>query len=263
MNPSLTTAAAEWGSGYIRCGWRVFPVKPHEKSPVYNGWQKDATLDPEMVRRYFPAGLDRNIGVVCGEAFDAWDIEVQHLVAFGALWGKNLLPETPIAQTGRGGLHILTQPTGIGHTRKLYLDGTHIGELKSAGGFILVCPSVTESQYLWRWAPDQMALAPAPTWLLDLVQAPKKPRSAPAWQQGSISPATDILPLVGAVRKSHEGDRNAVLHWAANRACDDGISQDFAARELMTAFIEISRQDESRYEREHEARATIASAYHR
>jgi hypothetical protein len=238
-------------------------VKPHEKSPVYNGWQNDATTDPDLISRYWANGLDRNLGLVCGEAFDAWDIEVQHLDRFGALWAKNTLPETPIATTGRGGMHILTLPTGIGHTRKLYLDGTHIGELKSAGGFILACPSVTEGQYRWKWAPDGMVLAPAPTWLLDLVRQPQKPRNAVPWQQVSLSPATDILPLVGAVRRSVEGDRNAVLHWAANRACDDGVSQEFATRELMTAFIEISRQDESRYEREHEARATIASAYHR
>jgi hypothetical protein len=108
-----------------------------------------------------------------------------------------------------------------------------------------------------------MALAPAPTWLLDLVRVPQKPRSAVPWQQVSLSPSTDILPLVGAVRRSVEGDRNAILHWAANRACDDGIEQAFATTELMDAFIAVSRPGEGRYEREHEARATIASAYHR
>jgi len=259
---SLTTA--EWASGYAKCGWRVFPVVPREKRPVYSGWQKDATTDQEMVRRYWPASLDRNIAVVCGEKFDAWDIEVQHLDAFSAWREKNgyVLPESPLARTGRGGIHILTQPTDFKHTRRLYLDGVHIGELKSSGGFILLCPSRTEGPYAWTWAPDYLDVSPAPTWLLDLVRIPKQ-AEARLWQEVSISPATDILPLARAVLLSVEGDRNAILHWAANRACDDGIAQEFATKELMGAFIRVSRVDESQWDREHEARATIASAYNR
>ena len=72
-----------WATGYARCGWRVFPVKPGQKAPVYNGWQKDATTDPAMCQQYWPAALKRNDGVVCGETIDAWDIEAPHLAAFG------------------------------------------------------------------------------------------------------------------------------------------------------------------------------------
>lgn len=256
---------AIWAAGYAAAGWRVFPIVPGQKRPVYSGWQKDATTDPAMCQQYWPEALNRNIAAVCGETFDAWDIEVEHLPALRAHMQANgyHIPPTPVAQTGRGGMHILTQPTGVNGTRYLYLDGVHIGELKSTGGFILLCPSVTTGQYSWRWAPADMRCAEAPQWLTDLVRAPQTPSRAHSWRQVSIAPSSDIQPLLRAVLGSEEGNRNAVLHWAANRAADDGISQEFAARELMAAYETISRGDEDRHERQREAWATINSAYNR
>jgi len=259
--PSSPTIA--WARYYAQAHWRSFPVWPGEKRPMYAGWQRDATTDADLIGRYF-ANPEANIGLVCGEAFEAWDIEVDHVPAFSAWLDRNgySLPEGPLASTGRGGIHFLAQPT-VGHTRKLYLDGTHIGELKSSGGFILVCPSFTEQLYRWTWLPERLALPVPPTWLLDLAQRPATAPRTTMWRQVSLSPKTDIAPLVVALRGSAEGDRNAMLHWAANRACDDGIPQDVATRELMAAFMEIRRTDESEFERQHEGRATIASAYAR
>ena len=168
----LTTT--QWAAGYAALSWRVFPVRAGEKRPMFSGWQKDATTDPKMVQQYWgPLAQDRNIGVVCGEAFDAWDIEIDHVAALTVWMTENghVFPEAPLARTGRGGMHYLTQPTGYGHTAKLYLGDRHIGELKSTGGFIVVAPSRTEGQYLWEWAPYGMELPPAPQWLQTLAEA--------------------------------------------------------------------------------------------
>lgn len=255
---------AQWAHFYSRAGFRSFPVWPGEKRPMYSGWQTGATTDPELIERYFvdPA---RNIGVVTGESFDAWDIEVEHIAAFSAWLDRNghVLPEAPIASTGRGGLHILTAPTGVDGTRRLHLDGVHVGELKSRGGFILVCPSVTEQMYRWTWLPERLALLPAPEWLLALAERPVAPTKMRMWRSVSLSPRTDIAPLVKAVQGAGDHDRNRTLHWAANRAYDDGIPQKVALDELLPPFMAIALPGESSGERNIEGRATIASAYNR
>lgn len=262
MASSSPTAA--WAHYYAKAGWRTFPVWAAKKSPIYEGWQSGATTDPDLIERYF-SDTDRNMAAVCGEVFDCWDIEVEHVEAFAAWMVEHgyVLPEAPIASTGRGGIHILTAPTGVDGTRYLYLDGKHIGELKSRGGYILICPSVTEQMYRWTWLPERLAVQPAPEWLLGLVREPRKPAKGVPWRQVSLAPQSDIQPLVEALRASDDGDRNAMLHWAANRAYDDGISEEIAVSELMPPFMAIIQPGESEYERNHEGRATIASAYNR
>jgi hypothetical protein len=261
---STTSPAAEWAHWYAQAGWRSFPVWPGEKRPIYAKWPADATTDADQIERYF-RNPDNNVGIVTGEAFEAWDIEVDHVPAFEAWLDRegHVLPEGPLASTGRGGIHFLTAPT-VGHTRKLYLDGQHIGELKSTGGFILVCPSVTEQMYRWLYLPRELKVQPAPDWLVALCDAPERPKTAPKmrmWRSVSLAPESDILPLVAAVKNAKQNDRNATLHWAACRAYDDGIAQKIALDGLLPPFMAIALPGESAYERNIEGRATIASAY--
>lgn len=259
------TDVADWGLFYAAAGLRVFPVKPGVKRPSFSGWQADATTKPDLIHQYFREGTDRNIGIVMGERCDAWDIEAEHLARFSE-WlyrDKRALPEMPIASTGGGGVHLLTQPTGVDGTRRLYLDGVHIGELKSRGGFILACPSETEGQYVWVSMTPGMALPKAPDWLLGLVKRPETPRTMKPWRNVSLAPQSDLEPLLRAVRQTPEGDRNANLHWAANRACDDGVPYELALAQMLPAYMELITPGETPFEREHEGRATIASAYRR
>jgi hypothetical protein len=48
--------AAEFGCVFTidsdALGWRVFPVVPRGKRPLYAGWQHDATTDPGLISRY-------------------------------------------------------------------------------------------------------------------------------------------------------------------------------------------------------------------
>ncbi len=250
----LTTL--DYALGYGRLGWRVFPLWPGEKRPMYKGWPQDATTDEKMIRQYFAGDPTRNIGVVCGEKFDAWDIEVDHLDALGELRAKNRpLDETPIARTGRGGMHILTEPTGFNATRQLHLDGVHIGELKSKGGFIVVAPSKTEQAYSWTWTPINMELAVAPDWLLTLLEKPKatihkfKPR---------LAKTDDVLAVLGrlsgAVVHAGTGHRNSYLYWAMRQALEEGVPDEEATHVLIAAGLTAGLDD-------HEVRATVRSAY--
>jgi hypothetical protein len=251
----LTTV--DWALGYAKLGWRVFPVWPGEKRPIYRGWPEDATTDPAMVTQYFKADPTRNIGIVCGESFDAWDIEVdhvpalaEHMTTIGAVF-----PESPVASTGRGGMHLLTEPTGVNHTRQLHLGSTHIGELKSTGGFIVVAPSVTVEQYRWTWVTRNMTLSAASPWMLELLERPPAVTRALKTRLASPDDVIAVLgQLGGAVIHAGEGKRNSYLYWAMRRALEDGVPARHAGNVLKAAGIEAGLEP-------HEVKATIRSAY--
>lgn len=253
----LTTL--DFSLGYGRLGWRCLPLWPGQKKPLYANWPVDASSDEKMLRQYFGGDPTRNIGVVTGEAFDAWDIEVEHLPAFGEYWrARGNLPEAPIARTGRGGMHILTQPTGVNHTRQLHLNGVHIGELKSAGGFIVVAPSVTDNPYSWTWAPAQMHLPVAPDWLLGLLERPTAATMRLKTRLASPDDVVDVLGrLTGSVLRAgrrHEG-RNNYLYWAMRIAIEDGLPLDESRSALETAGLEAGLEPD-------EVPATLDSAIH-
>lgn len=249
---------AAWAASYAAAGWRVFPA--YGKVPAFKGWQQAATTDPTLLNRWWPRDDDSNVAAVTGESFDVFDIEVEHLPALLAHMraGGRSLPSTPIANTGRGGLHIFTRPIGVDGTRRLFLDGTHIGELKSKGGLVLVCPSVTERQYTWRFAPAGMALAEAPDWLAALVDRTRTATRAP-WRQASLAPRSDLAPLERTVRRAEMHNRNAALHWAACRAVEKGVPEALAQEVLFAASVAA----EPTALRKRQARATIRSAYRR
>lgn len=227
-------SAKDWALAYASLGWRVFPVVPGDKRPLFRGWQQDATIDPKLIARHWRREPGSNIGVVCGEAFDAFDIEAAHLAALRA-WvdahGRGL-PLTPLARTGRGGIHILVEPTGAGGGRDLYLEGLHIGELKSIGGFIVVCPSVTTDRYRWVRAPDAVAVAPASAWLFELLKHPSAHRSNIPTNGGDpVRRRRQLDALAEAIANAGTGRRNKLLYWAMRRALEEGVpAQDAAAR---------------------------------
>jgi len=195
--------------------------------------------------------------VVCGEAFDAWDIEAEHLPALTKHMTANghRFDESPMATTGRGGIHVLTEPTGFNATRQLHLDGTHIGELKSTGGFIVVAPSVTVGQYRWTWAPPVMGVQAAPQWLLAMLERPKATTKR---FKDRLTKPDDVVAVLGqlggAVLTAGEGRRNSYLYWAMRRALEEGVPPRQAGSSLMAAGRQAGLED-------HEVRATIRSAY--
>lgn len=240
----MGSETADWALLYAQAGWRSFPVKPGGKAPMFSNWQADATTDPKLIRQWqTPA---RNIGLVCGEAFDAWDIEAQHLSRFADfLYRAGPLPEAPIASTGRGGVHILTAPTGVDGNRYLYLDGIHIGELKSRGGFIVACPSETEGQYIWSTLPPRLAVPEAPDWLRGLLERPVTLRKYLPTPLASPDDVVNVLGrLAGSVTHAGEGRRNNYLYWAMRRALEEGVPLRHARKALEDAAREAGLEDD-------------------
>jgi hypothetical protein len=244
----------DWALAYAALGWRVFPVVPRGKRPIYAGWQRDATRDPDLIARYWRADPGPNIGAICGEAFDAFDIEAEHLETLRA-WtfehGRSL-PLTPIARSGRGGVHVLVAPIGIGHGSNLYLDSRHVGELKSTGGFIVVTPSVTDAPYCWIHSPLDTPIAAAPAWFGQLLR-PRSDRLDPGPHDGRRGARRDLDALALAISRAGTGRRNNILYWAMRRATEEQIPPRDAVAVLGRSAIEAGLS-------EREVASTIRSA---
>lgn len=249
-------SSLDWALAYAALGWRVFPVIPRGKRPMHAGWQRDASSDPELIARYWHSDPRANIGVICGEAFDAFDIEAEHLDALRAWTADRHLsfPATPIARSGGGGVHVLVAPLGTGHGSNLYLEGRHVGELKSGGGFIVVAPSLTEGRYRWVRSPLDTPISAAPAWFGGLL-TPRTQRSDQGRGGGSRRAGTgrDLEALAQAISRAGTGRRNNVLYWAMRRAAEELIPTPQAAAVLGRTALEAGLS-------EREVASTIRSA---
>lgn len=226
--------AREWALAYASLGWRVFPVVPGGKRPSYTGWQRDATTDSRLIARHWREEPAPNIGIVTGEAFVAFDIEAAHipLLCQATRDGRHRIPATPVALTGRRGIHVLLRSDrSSGHL--LELGGVHIGELKGGGGFIVVCPSLTTGAYRWLRSPLEVPLADTEPWLDGLVRRTEVvARTGVGRTLGPAEGAPRLAALARAVEKAPEGQRNSLLYWAMRRAIDDGIPSTVAGSVL-------------------------------
>ena len=250
-----SSVTESWALRYAAIGWRVYPIERGGKRPLFSGWLADATTDPGLIARWWPRDNGApNIGVVAGQLFDVIDIEAEHVAGFRDAARARGLPLTPLARSGGGGLHLYIAPLGRG-TRRLVLHGVHVGELKGSGG-VLVPPSSTTGAYAWLRSPFAVAVADAPGWLRMLVEMPRPDGARPT---GHLSPSRAVALVAGLYRvvaEAAQGERNAVLFWAACRAAEHGVDREAATEILLSAALKVGLP-------EREARATIASGFAR
>ena len=164
--------------------WPIFPLRPRDKRPLISRAAGghgclDATTDPERVRWWWTRCPDANIGLalcVCGFDTFACDIDPRNGGSLDKLVRKfGPLPQTVQALTGGGGHHVLL----IGPVRGTVLPPGI--DIKGAGGYIVLPPSIHPSGQLYRWEagrrPTDLGIAPAPA---ELLRALARPRSSGA-----------------------------------------------------------------------------------
>ncbi len=174
-------AMVEFALDFAAQGWPVIPLGARGKGRKEPDGQlvrhgvKDASCDPKRIKSWWYRRPEANIGIACGAAsgFDVLDVDARHdgFRTLHELERKHgAFPETPIAQTGGGGLHILLKHDGR--------IGSRLGpgiDVKSTGGYIVAPPSIHPSGRRYRWDrdhhPDDIDIAPAPLWLARLAPA--------------------------------------------------------------------------------------------
>ena len=209
-NPLLEAALA-----YAAAGIPVFPLIPRDKKPATSNGFKDATTDAAKIRSWWQTWRHANIGVPTGKA-SGWlaiDIDAKNGATYDTLAALGRLPQTRMAQTPSGGLHLVfAYPASGAEVRNSASKITPGIDVRGEGGYIVVAPSrVTNGQYEWVTDGDQDP-APCPAWLLKLAR--DKPQ--PAYRERALVAPTAIR-KPGATRD--EEDRDAYwLAWALAQA---------------------------------------------
>jgi len=159
-------ASAQWLAEEM--GLPVFPCDEHKRPMTPNGF-KDATLDPDLIRRSFARAA--MIGIPTGEAsgFFVLDLDCKN-GAQGLEWlaaHEARLPQTRRHRTRSGGIHLLfTMPAG----RTIRNSASKVGpgvDVRGTGGYIIAPPSDGYDVI------DACTIAEAPAWLLDLIDPPR------------------------------------------------------------------------------------------
>jgi hypothetical protein len=170
--PSLPDRAME----YADRGWPVFPLIPGGKTPATGHGFKDATTSRHIVREWWKANPNYNIGIATGHesglvVFD-FDVKKDQLgrEAYVQLQKTHAL-DTLMSHTPSGGIHLL-----------FHYDGDDIGnragiipglDIRGSGGYIVAPGSLTpEGEY--KWDDDSIQPAPLPDGLQTLLKPASK-----------------------------------------------------------------------------------------
>jgi hypothetical protein len=200
--------------GGCTCGRANCSPGNHGKHPADAGWQNTAPMSPADVQATWESG-DRNLGVATGtlSGFFVIDIDID---SGGMESAKKLqaeygtMPATVIAQTGSGGWHFyFKQPADFDVRNR---QGSVLGpgiDIRGTGGQVVMPPSRSgKGPYRWAVSPDDVAIAEAPAWLLDLLR--------PVVEEKAAVYASEVPDRSGMTeRERNRLDRYADNIWGA------------------------------------------------
>jgi hypothetical protein len=241
----MTDATLRQALAYARRGWPVFPCLPGQKIPATAHGFRDATTDEEQITAWFGRGFTWNLAIATGAPGpDVLDVD-QHgeagngYPAFAKLERTGLVDgAAAYVRTPAGGMHAYFTGTGQHNGR---LPSHHL-DFRSQGGYVLAPPSrVGGKSY-------QLIARPGGRGSLDWAAVtgllePQRHQQRPA---PGRAPDQALSQLARWVASQSEGNRNAGLYWAANRALDADYAADLsplavAARQAGLGDPEITR----------------------
>jgi hypothetical protein len=223
----MTNATLLQALAFAARGWPVLPCQPGQKTPATRHGVRDASTSPDQITAWFGRHPDWNLAIATGAPGpDVLDVD-QHgaagngYTAFGQLRAAGLLDGArAYVRTPSGGLHAYF--TGSDQHNG-HLPGHHL-DFRSQGGYVLTPPSQVDGK------PYQLVQAlhgrGALDWdavirYLQPQRDPQRPRHPQAGSQ-------DLSSLARWVASQAEGNRNAGLFWAANRALDADPAADLS-----------------------------------
>jgi Bifunctional DNA primase/polymerase, N-terminal len=241
----MTDATLRQALAYARRGWPVFPCLPGQKIPATKHGYQDATTDEHQITKWFGRGQRWNLAIATGAPGpDVLDID-QHGPAGNGYPAYSRLRRAGLVN--RAAAYVRTPADGM----HAYFAGSdqHNGRLPShhldfraAGGYILAPPSQIDGKpYLVISRPGGQGTLDwaAVTALLEPQRNHERPTPGHAAD-------SRLSQLARWIARQPEGNRNAGLYWAANRALDANPAADLsrlgaAARQVGLAEQEITR----------------------
>lgn len=202
--------------GYAENGYPVFPCKTDKRPLTQNGF-KDATTDPNQIKRWWSEHPDASIGIPTGTTTNIFVVDVDMPDGPGSL--KDLeevhgeLPATLESKTGSGGRHLFFRlPDSSDVKNKVGLVPKV--DIRGSGGYIIVPPSSHPSGKRYQWVLRKR-IAAAPDWLISLCNKKKTATSKPPSlnNNGTSAYGAAILQKeTEALAEAKEGTRNDTLN---------------------------------------------------
>lgn len=174
-----------------KLGFRVFPLEPNGKIPVFPAWPKMASRDPKRIKDWWiepVMGVYQgfNVGVTGGLFLDI-DCKngVDGKAALKELTNEyGALPPTIAVQTPSGGEHYYFLPdSSVGNSVGKIGSGL---DIRADGGYVVGAGSkINNKSYLWL-TDDNMQVVECPKWLVE------KARCARPVSKSSLAPAIEL-----------------------------------------------------------------------
>jgi putative DNA primase/helicase len=264
---------------YGRRGWPVFPCQwqgKGRKRPLTPHGLHDATTDAAVIIAWWSRWPDALIGMPTGRASVCvvLDIDVKRDDAngFDSLedLGHSVLPQTPMAHTATGGLHLhFAVPDGIDIRNTEGAKGRGIGlglDWRGEGGYVII-PS-PGSAYSWDsiWNLETVPLATVPPALLPRERE-RSASAAPVKPTAGLSPYADAAldhacrNILAAPAGQQEATLNSECFAVGMLAGAGAIPADFARRALIWAARQIPDHDPRRPWRTREIEAKVDRAF--
>jgi len=241
----MTDATLRQALAYARRGWPVFPCLPGQKVPATKHGYQNATTDEQQITAWFGRGQRWNLAIATGAPGpDVLDID-QHgqagngYLAYGRLRRAGLVnAAAAYVRTPAGGMHAYFAGSDQHNGR---LPSHHL-DFRATGGYIVAPPSQIGGK------PYRLVSRPGGHGSLDWAAVTALLESQRHRERTASGHAADrrLGQLARWVARQSEGNRNAGLYWAANRALDANPAADLsplaaAARQAGLAEPEITR----------------------
>ncbi|HHY08472.1 MAG TPA: bifunctional DNA primase/polymerase, partial [Corynebacteriales bacterium] len=146
----MTNTIAEAARQMLKRGWHCTPLKPRDKKPIEDNWNKHLIGEDEIDSVFTP---DHNIGLLLGEPSD-WIVDIDCDTPEAVITTSYLMPDTELSfgreSTGRA--HLLYRCPGA-QTAKFQdpINDDTILEIRSTGGQTMVPPSIHPSGEKVTW----------------------------------------------------------------------------------------------------------------
>lgn len=212
MTPQLAEAAA-----FLAAHWPVFPCLANKRPATKHGFL-DAVAEPEAARRMFSAEGVALIGVPTGprSGLAVVDLDVKN-GAPGLEWfaaNERRLPRTRRHKTRSGGVHLLFRYPADRQVRNSAGRIAPGVDIRGDGGYVIFPPSPGYT------VEDDAMPAEMPAWLLDLIDPPRPPATAPVERRPTSSDGTRyglaaLQRECGAIITAPDGAKHDTLNRAA------------------------------------------------
>ena len=203
----LLPTQSQFMAAALRClekGWFVFPLGEKSKTPdgalAPNGFNSSSN-DPNQIREWWTKSPNANIGIDLGRS-NLTVLDFDNGKPPAELGLQNAFQ----VNTSRG-THVYF--SGTSKQGDMHLNGEHLGEIKSAGGYVLSPFSVHPTGAVYSVAV-QAAITHVPEGLIDRLRPERK--SSPSIKGEKIprgSHDTELTRIAGKLR--HDGlEENAI-----------------------------------------------------